>query len=187
MDKRKELLQAAIARCQELQSENPTGQLVFDDELHRICSALLELKKDDEVTEHSVGYIGITYPGEPEICAPYVPQIDLSEINWADYSMPTLVSESLPEVHPFEQAEVSWDNAFVPSLEDEDALGFKRGELKTLFLAGRQSGKSMLTADLIEAAVEQEKSEWELGAENSRWELTWLYPDLRIKDVPADE
>lgn len=156
MDKKKELLQAAIARCQELQSENPTGQLIFDDELHRICNALLELKKDDEVTEHSVGYIGITYPGEPEICAPYVPHVDVSDINWDEYGTPTLVSEKLPDVHPFEQAEVSWDNAMVPTtLSEIQSLGRGlRGKDLTVIKAARNTGKTQIHLDMTKTRIE---------------------------------
>ena len=94
MDKRRELLQAAIARCQELAKENPTGELVFDDELSAILQLLIAAKADENaangVSQHLVGYSGITVPDEPEICAPYIPDV---EISWDNAMIPTSLSE----------------------------------------------------------------------------------------------
>lgn len=146
-----ELLQAAIARCQELQKENPTGQLVYDDELHGILQQLLDAKKEENlakgVSQHLVGYSGITVPGEPEICAPYIPQIDLRDIKWSEYSQPVTLMDKFPDVEPI----IDWDNAMLPGT----AGGLKRGEVTVLAAPARQTGKTTLTADLIEQALER--------------------------------
>ena len=152
MGKRQELLQAAIARCQELAKENPTGELVFDDELDGILQELIDTKADENaangVSQHLVGYMGITVPGEPEIHAPYIP-VDLRDINWDDYSAPTLVSDSLPEVHPFEETYINWDNAMIPTTPLELVKLQSKGR-------GLRDDKPQIQFDMTKTRLEDE-------------------------------
>lgn len=107
--------------------------------------------KNSPDADYLVGYKGVVIAEPAECHAPYVPDID-----WDEYGTPTLVSEKLPDVHPFEQAEVSWDNAMVlTTLSEIQSLGRGlRGKDLTVIKAARNTGKTQIHLDMTKTRIE---------------------------------
>lgn len=180
MSTKKELLEAAISRCQELQTENPTGKLVYDDELTRLLQAFMESPvSEDEAMQ--------LMEKEKE-------SIDVSDLDWDAYEKPMTLMEKFPDVSPM----VGYKGKVIvdePEIKAPYIPVFDYATLLDTAGDGRQTGKTMRMTDLIDRALEAGNPE-EAARLRYRMEVTELYPyqmpshvvdEIILRELPGEK